>query len=671
MKKWFVLVSNVLMSVFFVWVFTVWSDTYVSFYYPSVSVFSSSTEATFESLADSLSILAEETDSLLAMQHQTPGEEGATVFSYTLFGQGDLPEDLVETSYEEVTGANLATNYFLFSGNARIEQVREALSQTGLTNLTINRPSYLSVLVSVFSNGFQFLALLIFLLTFGALSLISQVLNLRTAGIRLISGEYRWKIFLRPLAQDVFYAAIGWGLGLVFAIVLRQFLPFSLVSFQTLVAGLALYNALLLFIAFFFASLFATGIHKVPLMQVIKGQIPIRGIISLILIGQFLALVIVSIGLNSTSIYSMAWQQQMQGQKAWQEERQLVSLIMGRGGADPSEGEEVGRKQQVWLRLLERAVSEDWGFLSHHHLIERTMQNGMGSSDNLSSSTEWLDYQPEGNVLIVTPQYLRRQQVQLTDEIDDKIHHLTRGEFVLLLPESLRSEADYYRSVFEEDISARMSSPNQRQEMVATVAYLESGQDRFVYNTTPISYQQFLRDPILVVLTPQSTGEQSYSYWHSIVDTYFLFDDVTAAQLLIEQYGIENWVTEIQSGYHHYQLLLDNLKREVWMMTAGAVLGSVTSILLFHTMNQLYFEEFRRDIFIKRINGLSFWEIHKKYLLAQILVFFLGFLVSIFFATGILTAFLVLLLFIGIAVVQLQFQMRKENNMSMIILKGA
>ena len=54
-----------------------------------------------------------------------------------------------------------------------------------------------------------------------------------------------------------------------------------------------------------------------------------------------------------------------------------------------------------------------------------------------------------------------------------------------------------------------MSSQDERQQMTATVGYLESGQDRLVYNTTPISYQQFLKDPIIIVITPQSTGPQS------------------------------------------------------------------------------------------------------------------------------------------------------------------
>lgn len=69
--------------------------------------------------------------------------------------------------------------------------------------------------------------------------------------------------------------------------------------------------------------------------------------------------------------------------------------------------------------------------------------------------------------------------------MSQKLNHLDVGEFVLLLPEHLRSEEEHYKSVFEDDLTSRMSSQDERQQMTATVGYLESGQDRFVYNTTP------------------------------------------------------------------------------------------------------------------------------------------------------------------------------------------
>lgn len=670
MKKLFILISNLLASLFFVWVFTIWTDTYVSHYYPNVVVRDSSPETTFQHVATRLEKLAEETDSFIAIQHQDPNSEGTTVFSYTTFGDGKLPDGLQEKNLEDAQSSSVETNYFVFDGHLDIHLLREELSQLGLTNMHLTIPSKLSTLMAIFSNGFQLISLLIFILTFVALTLISQISQLRSSGIRLISGEKRWFIFLRPVGEDLKGIAVGFSLAGVLAILMQKILSLPTQSLMTIGAGLLSYNLILLSISLFFAQLFAVGIKKIHLMQIIKGQVPVRGIISLILIGQLLAIIIVTLGIGSSLKYSQAWQQHRIGQEAWSQERQLITLSISREGTSPGFDEQAQRKLRTWYQLMDLAVSEQKAFLSRHQLIDRTLQNGMASSKNLITSTEWHDYSPNGNVLIVTPQYLERQNIPVDTTIKQKMNHLDVGEFVLLLPEHLRSEEEHYKSVFEDDLTSRMSSQDERQQMTATVGYLESGQDRFVYNTTPISYQQFLKDPIIIVITPQSTGPQSILFWIDAVQNYVLFNQLSDAQELIQRQGIENWVSEMQTGYHNYITLLDNIQRERWVMLAGAVLGIATSILLFNTMNRLYFEEFRRAIFIKRIAGLRFLEIHRTYLFAQLGVFLLGFVASVFLQVEIGVAFLVLLLFTGLSLLQLHVQMQKENKMSMLVLKG-
>ena len=670
MKKLFILISNLLASLFFVWVFTIWTDTYVSHYYPNVVVRDSSPETTFQHVATRLEKLAEETDSFIAIQHQDPNSEGTPVFSYTTFGNGKLPDGLQEKNLEDAQSSSVETNYFVFDGNLDIHLLREELSQLGLTNMHLTIPSKLSTLMAIFSNGFQLISLLIFILTFGALTLISQISQLRSSGIRLISGEKRWSIFLRPVGEDLKGIAVGFSLAGVLAILMQKILSLPTQSLMTIGAGLLCYNLILLSISLFFAQLFAVGIKKIHLMQIIKGQVPVRGIISLILIGQLLAIIIVTLGIGSSLKYSQAWQQHRIGQEAWSQERQLITLSISREGTSPGFDEQAQRKLRTWYQLMDLAVSEQKAFLSRHQLIDRSLQNGMASSKNLTTSTEWHDYSPNGNVLIVTPQYLERQNIPVDTTIEQKMNHLDVGEFVLLLPEHLRSEEEHYKSVFEDDLTSRMSSRDERQQMTATVGYLESGQDRFVYNTTPISYQQFLKDPIIIVITPQSTGPQSVLFWVDAVQNYVLFNQLSDAQELIQRQGIENWVSEMQTGYHNYITLSDNIQRERWVMLAGAVLGIATSILLFNTMNRLYFEEFRRAIFIKRIAGLRFLEIHRTYLFAQLGVFLLGFIASVFLMVEIVVAFLVSLLFTGLSLLQLHVQMQKENKMSMLVLKG-
>ncbi|MDX5038851.1 bacteriocin-associated integral membrane family protein, partial [Streptococcus suis] len=282
-----------------------------------------------------------------------------------------------------------------------------------------------------------------------------QISQLRSSGIRLISGEKRWSIFLRPVGEDLKGIAVGFSLAGVLAILMQKILSLPTESLMTIGAGLLSYNLILMLISLFFAQLFAVGIKKIHLMQIIKGQVPVRGII--ILIGQLFAVIIVMLGIGSSLKYSQAWQQHRIGEEAWSQERQLVILSTSREGMSPGFDKQAQRQLRTWYQLMDLAVSEQKAFLSRHQLIDRTLQNGMASSKNLTTSTEWHDYSPNGNILIVTPQYLERQNIPVDTTIEQKMNHLDVGEFVLLLPEHLRLEEEQYKSIFEDDLTSRMS----------------------------------------------------------------------------------------------------------------------------------------------------------------------------------------------------------------------
>ncbi|MBF6625188.1 bacteriocin-associated integral membrane family protein [Aerococcaceae bacterium zg-BR9] len=669
MKRIFVLLSNILVSFFLVSVLSIWSDTYVSHYYPNVSVFDASNEVSFDKVAQRLTQLANETNSFIAMQHQESNSEGVSIFSYTTFGSGELSKNLLKKSVTEARKGSVETNYFIFKGNLTVERLRDELHQLSLSKFYVTSPSHLKTLISIFGNGFQIIGVLIFCLTFASLSIISQIKTLKSAGLRLIAGEHRWIIFLRTFVVDMCNVLLGIGIGLVIALFLKLFISYQVIGFSTILIGLLVYNLLLLTISLFFSMLFAIGIRRIHLMQVIKGQVPTKGIISLILLGQFLAIVIISIGISRILIYSNAWKQQHKGQEAWTNEKALVTLSLSRDGVESGFSRDAIEKQKQWYQIMNQAVSMDKAMVVRHFLAEQFLRQGVATSDNHSFLAS-KDYSPQGIMLLVTPQYLERQNIDVPQEIKAKLAHLTSGEFVMFLPEQLRSEAAKYKRLFEDQLTEWMSSKDVKQKMTATLCFLEPGHERFIYNTTPVSYQQFLIDPIMIVLTPQSTGPQSYLFWEQALQGYTYFTDLSHAQELIQANGLEKWVGEYQSGHQIYQNLLQKIQREVWVMVAETVLSMFTAILMFYTMNRVYFEEFRRNILIKRIAGLHFLEIHAKYLLAQLLAFLVAFVMSVIFKTEIRIAIAVLMLFIGLSALQLSYQVKLENRMTLRILKG-
>ncbi|MCD3432687.1 hypothetical protein KUG02_02675 [Streptococcus equi subsp. zooepidemicus] len=121
MKRLFIILSNILVCLFLVWVFTIWSDTFVSHYYPSVVVLDASPKASYNQVEAGLTRLADETDSLIAMQHQEPGPEGTPIVTYTLFGKGKLPGGLAEKVIEEPSRLSVENNYFILKGGLTVE----------------------------------------------------------------------------------------------------------------------------------------------------------------------------------------------------------------------------------------------------------------------------------------------------------------------------------------------------------------------------------------------------------------------------------------------------------------------------------------------------------------------------------------------------------------------
>lgn len=94
---------------------------------------------------------------------------------------------------------------------------------------------------------------------------------------------------------------------------------------------------------------------------------------------------------------------------------------------------------------------------------------------------------------------------------------LNDGEFRLLFPEHLKNQETSLKKVYEDYLTQESQQP-----MTSVVSYLPAGQERFVYNHTPMDYRQFLKDPILVVVTPRAMGVASKQFWaNRLTDTFF------------------------------------------------------------------------------------------------------------------------------------------------------
>lgn len=79
---------------------------------------------------------------------------------------------------------------------------------------------------------------------------------------------------------------------------------------------------------------------------------------------------------------------------------------------------------------------------------------------------------------------------------------------------------------------------------------------------------------------------------------------------LLKKAGIYEQSIYLKEGRSVYLTRYNEVQTETATLILGAIVGIASSLLLFYSVNLLYFEQFRREILIKRIPGLRFFLKH-------------------------------------------------------------
>lgn len=204
------------------------------------------------------------------------------------------------------------------------------------------------------------------------------------------------------------------------------------------------------------------------------------------------------------------------------------------------------------------------------------------------------------------------------------------------------------------------------------LAFTETGQERFLYNDGYKTTRQYLKDPIIVVLTPQATGTRPVAgmLWGTTANSALKLDRYGDSITALKEQGLYHKVSYLVKSQLFFAKVLNDKRVEFYSLLIGTILTLSTAILLFDSMNLLYFEQFRRELMIKRLAGMTIYELHGKYLLAQGGVLLLGLVLSSILTRDGLISALVVALFTLNALLILVRQDKKEEAGSMAVLKG-
>ncbi len=624
MKRVFIILSNLFISSFLIWIAFISPNTLIHRSLPVVGVLRREKSVTYEDLSSSLDRLARENHSIIARQIQRTDSKGQVVFTYEIYGEGKLPLGIKREKKELAANESLVVNYYVLSGELETEKLDQTLHTLGFSQTFIEKPNPLQTFIAFFGSGSQSLALVIFIISFSALTIIQKTLEMRSAGIRYISGMRRLQLFGHSLKDDSIELLLGCIVASIMGAVLIYSFQLTPFTYSVIISSSIIYNGMLLILSAILSFIFAYSIQTMHLVTLLKGKVPLKRILVFLFICQFLAITVIGLSIHRISIYGS--------------------------------------------KLIESGI-ENGGLLAYHNLVSFSSK---GVMTDLSTGKEFsiTDYDPLARTLYVTPNYLEIQGVPVSPEEKNHLNHLQAGEFGLLLPEKLKGREEEMIKRYKDYLSPRDDQGNITLSMKAQVTYIPNHQKRFIYNNTPISYKQFFTDPVLVVIQPESFGGYENPYFTHL-NPYLYFNGLENSKKLVAEYDLEKSVSQYDYAVDVYQQMAQKIQIENLMAIAGGVFGIATSVLLFNTMNFLYFEEFRKQIFLKKIAGLGFVNIHQMILLSESSLLLLGSLLVFLLTQEWWIALVTLFLFITNAWFILLYRSHKEDHLLATVLKGA
>ena len=663
MKRVFLFISNLLLTFFLIATLSFWKDSLPQILFPGAAVLSG--QADYSTVKEKLNSLAKEHNSLIARTIWEVDSDGKSQTYYEVFGDGKLPDWMPQASQESIHKSDLLNNYNIISGSLTSQELATHLKELGLEKANAFENDRVSFVLALFTQPNQLTSMLIFLLTFLALIVIGQIQSLSQSGIRLISGERLSHLFFRSLARDGLDILLFGLPALLIACILLISLgyPYEVQTFLGIL--FILYNSLLLLLSLLIAFLFTISLKKVHLLSIIKGKLPIKSILRILYFGQVLAILLVIVGFGRMSTYYHILEKNEAGQATWEQRSNVVTLHTGRS-SQMKNLDELQTNADKWFDFIQHAIDNENAFLIKHNLVEQALKQATSNHNE----TENNPYGVEGkNILYVTPNYFQKEGMDLSSETFQKFNNLKDRQILAILPEELQKNEKDIKATLQQELTNRLYNSESNPPVEVNIAYTNQKNDVFLYNTAHIAYDQWLSNPIFLVLSPKALGKASSIFWFTNLE-YLYFTDLHQTQELLKHYQLDHMVSRLSPARETYLQLNQKIKIEIFSNLASAMFAILTSILLFTSLNLLYFEAFRKTIFLKKIAGYYFFELHRRYITSQIIALFLGSGLAFIISKNIWITLILFFSFSSLAVLLLKICDKKESKTYVSIIKG-
>ena len=517
--------------------------------------------------------------------------------TYITFGTGKLASNMI--LFPKANRANndllgMGATYNILKGHGSAEELSQYLNQKfHVTASYFPTMSLIGEYYNIYGNPQAVTLLISIFLAFVGLAIFVRISELRKSGIELLSGKTLLNTVFSDSIRDIKFISI---LTIIAMIGTSSYLLITGLSNLSLhiFALFSIFFSSLIFVLLscLVSAIIMIILSRSQLNSLIKGELPTIALMVLVVLMQFAVSLVLVTSLSGIHYNQIELKKQEADLDKWKQQKDYYTFPYASINLQVS-----NQEAKAWWNFYNIEVTKDDAIFVRHDLFAGPEES---SQDQL----------------FVTPSYLKAQHIKAKEDFSN----LKLGEYALLIPKNQMKNRQKLITKYNKSLTE--TTQNGKKETKMKAKYVEevlNGEKRFIYNVAyeKMTTQQEISDPIIIVITPKSSGEETGISWAGDNDYFFVKGKEQTINRL-KELGLYDKVHYLVNAYGQYEAQTNLVKESLSMTIISAIITIIVISFFYILLHVLYFTHFRRTIVIKFISGMPNLRIHRPFIFVEL-----------------------------------------------------
>jgi putative ABC transport system permease protein len=517
--------------------------------------------------------------------------------TYITFGTGKLASNMI--LFPKANRANndllgMGATYNILKGHGSAEELSQYLNQKfHVTASYFPTMSLIGEYYNIYGNPQAVTLLISIFLAFFGLAIFVRISELRKSGIELLSGKTLLNTVFSDSIRNIKFISI---LTIIAMIRTSSYLLITGLSNLSLhiFALFSIFFSSLIFVLLscLVSAIIMIILSRSQLNSLIKGKLPTIALMVLVVLMQFAVSLVLVTSLSGIHYNQIELKKQEADLDKWKEEKDYYTFPYA----------------SINLQVSNQEAKSWWNFYN----IEVTKDDAIFVRHDLFAGPE----ESSQDQLFVTPSYLKAQHIKTKEDFSN----LKLGEYALLIPKNQMKNRQKLITKYNKSLTE--TTQNGKKETKMKAKYVEevlNGEKRFIYNVAyeKMTTQQEISDPIIIVITPKSSGEETGISWAGDNDYFFVKGKEQTINRL-KELGLYDKVHYLVNAYGQYEAQTNLVKESLSIAIISAIITIIVISFFYILLHVLYFTHFRRTIVIKFISGMPNLRIHRPFIFVEL-----------------------------------------------------